>query len=308
MDAAANVGIRAFRQVLQDELAGICREHGWDYDNLTLRGCALQHWIASLFCQADPGIDADPDTAVLSSKDLGADVVLEDPTRQHIRIIQCKASSLKKESKLPPIDEKELNDFFNRHDHFMNRKWVREHGSEAAFVLLGDYKDKLQRGWTVEYFFVTTLNANERQQELVKAINHARQEAGSAVSCVLLDLAALKDFYNQALSVEQQIADRIRLTLPEDQYFIKFAPYKTLVAVIKGNALRALYGQHKERLFTYNIRDFLGKARAINKVMIGTAEDPKTSQSSSITIMVCPQSAPTSMSILMGSLRRRGCR
>ena len=34
---------------------------------------------------------------------------------------------------------KQLNDFFNRHDLFMDRAWIEKHGSKYAKELLSDY-------------------------------------------------------------------------------------------------------------------------------------------------------------------------
>ena len=47
--------------------------------------------------------------------------------------------------------------------------------------------------------------------------------------------------------------------------------YKSILCTIKGTTLRALWQQHKSRLFNYNIRGFLGE-NAINKKMKETLE------------------------------------
>jgi hypothetical protein len=47
------------------------------------------------------------------------------------------------------------------------------------------------------------------------------------------------------------------------------SPFKTLVAVVKGNSLRNLYKRHKQSLYAFNIRGFLGN-RGINQDLINT--------------------------------------
>src|SRR5206468_59327 len=63
----------------------------------------------------------------------------------------------------------------------------------------------------------------------------------------------------------------VRMTLPENKWIEKIGPYPTLVAIVKGNALRDLYKKHKEALFAQNIRGYLGN-RGLNGKIIETAE------------------------------------
>jgi hypothetical protein len=62
------------------------------------------------------------------------------------------------------------------------------------------------------------------------------------------------------------------MLLSKDKWIEKLEPYKTLITVVKGNTLRSLYLQHKESLFAWNIRGYLG-SRGINSNIIDTAEN-----------------------------------
>ena len=62
----------------------------------------------------------------------------------------------------------------------------------------------------------------------------------------------------------------VRIRLPEGKWIDKEDPYPTVIAVVKGNALRDLYKKHKEALFAWNIRGYLG-GRGINAKIIETA-------------------------------------
>jgi hypothetical protein len=267
--------IQAFLQDLQERLRTICNEKGWNFADLKHRGYALQFWTAQFFCDIDPGIETDPDLAVSLSKDGGCDVFLEDPTRQHFRIIQCKASNLGKEKKTDPVESNEVNDFFNRHTLYMNRRWLREHTSENAYALLGDYADKINRGWTVELIFLTTAPASDSVFQIAEHLTEQYQKNEQPVSCKLLDRKELHQFYLHARSQDHKIPEEVEFDLPEGRYIIEENefPFPVLIALIKGNTLRDLYSKYREGLFTHNIRDFLGKARAINRSMITTAED-----------------------------------
>ena len=52
-------------------------------------------------------------------------------------------------------------------------------------------------------------------------------------------------------------------------YLEKEEPYRTIIAIVKGNTLANFYRKERERLFAYNIRSFLGKR--VNKPVVETA-------------------------------------
>ena len=69
---------------------------------------------------------------------------------------------------MPSVDETEVNDFFHRHEHFQNTKWVKDHGTIDATEFLGDYKEKLETGYSVDYYFISTGNASQRVKDLAE--------------------------------------------------------------------------------------------------------------------------------------------
>jgi len=266
-----NLSTKEFKKIIRDETKETALQNGWDINKVNERGFSFQLWIANLFCGYDQGIDTDPEVSMLYSKDLGADIILEDSVRQHLYIIQCKYLGLSK-SKTAHISESQLNDFFNRHDLFMDRAWIEKHGSKYAKELLSDYCDKFNNGYTIDYYFVSTGIASERILDLAEKIK-SKYFKNERLDFILLDFHKLKDYYCRSLSVEESIPSEISIDLQNNKYFeIKSAKYPTIVTVIKGNSLRNLYNKYKESLFAWNIRGYLGD-RGINSKIKETAKE-----------------------------------
>ena len=265
----AKLGTQDFKKVLTEGLKKICTDKRYDFNVDAQRGFAFQQWCAETYLNYDQEMDTAVEDALLGSNDLGADLIFEDTTRKFLMIGQCKYVSL---SSPRDVKESEVNDFFSRHDLYMNREWVRTHGSARAVELLLDYSERISDGWRVAYCFFTTGPASERIHQLVESINANYLGKSDLIDCALYDLPALKDFYVRSLSLEESIPDEVTLQLPRGRWIIKDAPHKTLVSIVKGNALRDLYQRHKEALFAFNIRGYLGD-RGINSDIRNTAED-----------------------------------
>ena len=263
------LSVNEFKEILKQEIEGCAKSMSWDMQNTSGRGYAFQLWTAMLFCSRDRGFDTDPEDSLLQSNDLGADIVLEDTNQKHILIAQCKYASL---SKPPTLDEGEANDFFNRHEHFQNKKWVREHGSEDANEFLGDYQEKIENGYSIDYYFVSTAQASPRTKAMAENCEKRYKKNNLLIKCHLIDFPALKELYVVTHSLDETIPESVEIDLPENKWFRKKDPFDTVIATIKGNSLRGLYNIHKESLFAYNIRGYLG-SRGINTKIIATAED-----------------------------------
>lgn len=261
------ISVNEFKKLLKQEVEECANAMDWDMNNPSGRGYAFQLWTATLFCMQDHGFDTSADESLLKSKDLGADIVLEDTNQKHLLIAQCKYAGLKKTSHL---GEGEVNDFFNRHEHFCNKNWVDEYGSEDASELLGDYQDKIENGYSVEYYFVSTGIATERVKRVAETCEKNYKEKNLNVKCHLWDFNALKEQYVITHSLEEAIPAAVDIDLPKNQWFKKEDPHETVVATIKGNSLVNLYKHHKESLFAWNIRGYLGN-RGINTKIIETA-------------------------------------
>ena len=266
MASQFKVGVREFQKILKEDLSEECANKGWDYNNESRRGLAFQYWLAKLIRNYEQGYEPEPEDAVLRSRDLKADVVMEDPERQHLLICQCKHTRRDKNAL-----EEEVSDFFAKHQHYSNRDWVESHGSKHAADLLAEYGEKLNAGYAATYRFYTTGRVSARIRELAGKQNDVYAESGEPINCELYDFSDLKDYYSRARASAVPTPEEVAIDLPQGRYIMKDKPYPTVVAVIKGNAVRNLYRQWKDSLFAWNIRGYLGN-KGINSDISRTAK------------------------------------
>jgi len=257
--SATHLSVREFERILSEGVKATAEENGWSFTKPSERGLAFQRWIADLITSAEEAFDTDPEDSLLTTKDLGADVVLEDASNRRLAIIQCKHVGKKSH-----IRDEDVSAFFARHDLFMDRNWVRTWGSSAVDDALGDYADRVRDNWSIEYRFVSNGSASEKLHHIAEKATAQYERQRLNISCQLLDFSALKAYYINSLSLDAPIPDEVAMDLPEGRFFEKQTPYQTIIAVISGNELRNLYSQYKNSLFAYNIRDYLG-SKGINK-------------------------------------------
>lgn len=260
------LSVDSFKSRLEEDVREICRERGWSYDREQQRGIAFQIWFGRLLAQHE-GVEWNGEDGVFSTNDLKIDVAIEDVDQKALYLIQSKFVSLRQN---PPLNEAEVNDFFQRHNLLREHKWVHDHGSEELLDYVGDYSERLGEGWSVHFYFVSTGKASDRQRELVSELEAAVIREDPGLSFQLIDFPALKEYFVEAQTLEQQIPDLVEIDLPRDGFIFYEKPRPTIVAVVKANALVGLYRKERERLFAYNIRSFLGR-KGINKDIYSTA-------------------------------------
>jgi hypothetical protein len=260
------ISVREFEAIMREGMQEVCAVEGWDISKAHHRGYAFALWFAAIAAEAET-FDTDPRDAMLYSRDLKADLIFEDTDARQVRICQCKWIGQRGR-----LEESDVNDFFNRHQHFADAAWVTEHGGVEAKRLLGDYAEKIADGWSANYQFVTNGTASDRIHDLVNRVNQEYSKRGVPVACELLDFSGLKTYYYTARTIELSIPEEVGIDLPTGRFFEKTEPRPTIVAVVKGNTLRNLYAQHKQSLYAWNIRGYLGN-RGINSEISHTAAE-----------------------------------
>ncbi len=269
--SSAKLSTDAFRAKVNDQVRHICAERGWSFDNNAHRGSAFQFWVADLFCRRE-GLETAPEEAVFLNQDCGIDVILEDQNQKRYCLIQAKFLKFSAN-----VDESDVSHLCDRHGLFRNRDWVRKHTREdAQFETLGSYEDLLKSGYSMHYYFVATGVASDRVREVAASRQAEVNREDPAISFEVMDFTSLKEFYIEAETLEQSIPEHVEFQLPQDSFTVKDRPHKTLLAVVKGNALVNLYKKERERLFSYNIRSYLGR-KGLNKDIILTAENEPSS-------------------------------
>lgn len=269
--------VKEFQSYLKDEVTKVCAEQKLNFDKEKERSRAFNIWIAELYKENNRYIDTDPEDSLLGeSDDLNIDIYLEDNDDKVIYLIQGEWTGISKKAKSANVDESKVTNFFNNHDNLMDTSWVRKYGNRAAKSYLLDYKNFIRdETYRFKYIYISTGSASARVKDTVKKIENRYDKQDIPIECILYDFTGLKDLVSQAKSLEAKIPDEVRFFVPKDQMFIKKEPKLTVVTSIKANAVEDLLRQHKDSLFAYNIRTYLGE-KGINKEIVATAhEEPE---------------------------------
>ena len=270
---AQGYSVKEFQSYLKEQVEKICSDENLTYDNEKQRSRAFNLWIARLYKENNRYIDTDPEDALLGERsDLKIDLFLEDTNDNVIYLIQSEFTGTSKKSKSANVEEAKVSEFFNNHDNLMDRAWVRKYGNKRAVSYLSDYKKLIEDDFRFKYIFISTASASDRVKEAVQKANRKYEKKNINIECMLYDFSDFKDLVSQAESVEAKIPDFVEFYVPKDQMFIKENPKLTVVTALKANAIEDLLRQHKDSLFAYNIRTYLGE-KGINKDIVATAEE-----------------------------------
>ncbi len=259
-----------FRKQLRGELTKICEDLGKNFDNNQHRGYAFEIWSADLLLKLSE-IEGDGADYVYTSNDLKIDIAFEDEETKTLCLAQTKCESIPSN---PPIEEDHVVSFFKRHQILIEQSaWVREHSSDQLHDVVCDYSKRVEEGWNITLYFVSTGSASPRLRQLVASLDQTVKQKCPNVNLVLLDFYDLKERYISSKSIDARISEYVDIQFPKEYFILKETPHRTILSVIKGNALVNLYKKEKESLFAHNVRSFLGKR--INKDVVETAiNDP----------------------------------
>lgn len=259
------MSVDTFRQTLKQEIEARCKELGKSYDKEPDRGYAFELWVADLLIR-NYEVDIEPETCTYRSKDLLIDLAFDDEEAKALVLGQCKFVSPSN----PDISESDVVSFFDRHEVLSkNTSWVRDHASDELHDLISDYPERLEKEWNISFYFITTGKVSERIKNLVAEKQKKINSRYPTVALNCWDFYNLKEEYIRSKSIEASISEAVELQFGRGRYLFKDSPYRTLLAIVKGTQLTALYKKERERLFAYNIRSVLGKR--VNKTIIDTA-------------------------------------
>ena len=267
-------GVNEFQNTLIDSVRIICKEQQLNFDGDKDRGEAFSIWCIQLLKDINNLEDDSDDILMGGSSDLKIDFVLQDETEKIIYLVQTKFASMgKRAKKRGDVDIDDLEIFCKRHEKLQDSEWVRKYGNKTISSKLLDYKELVEDGFKFNFFYITTANATDRAEEIVKEQMKNYEELKEEVNIELIDFTKLKELYANSLSSEQSIPDVVSFDIPKDKFIIKNEPRKTLLAIVKGSSIINLYKQHKKGIFTWNIRGHLGGDKGINKNIKKTAEE-----------------------------------
>jgi hypothetical protein len=202
-----------FRRQLRVELTKVCDDLGKKYDNNQHRGYAFQIWTADLLLQLNE-IEGDGRDYVYASNDLKIDVAFEDEETKTLCLAQTKCESIPAN---PPIEEDEVVSFFGRHE-ILNEQadWVRAHSSDQLHDIVCDYSKRLEEGWNINLYFVSTGSASDRLRGLAITLDQSIKKKYPNVNLLLYDFYDLKERYVTAKSIDATISESIDITFPKE--------------------------------------------------------------------------------------------
>lgn len=262
-----------FPTVLRDQAKFYATKYGYKDSDLE-RG--FEGYLAHLFAQeagfeevldGQPTGTVDLGHAILRRHDLGVDIALIDDTSQNIMIVQSKWLSSSTKPSFEDIDS-----FFSIHDRLMNDEFISR-GGDAVQELLADYDDKVRDGYSVKLRFVTNrATSDPRIEASIKSAQNSYDDRGESITCEFIDQGELKEIVKQVETAGRGVLSEIEISFQSDQTVEVNSPYHTLIGRISANELRNLYRQHRQQLFTFNIRLPMSSQRSINKAIRETAE------------------------------------
>jgi hypothetical protein len=263
---SVSMSVDAFRQTLKQEVETICKDIGKSYDREADRGYAFELWIADLLIKTYD-LEIDSHICTFKSNDLKIDIAFDDEESKALVLAQTKFVSL---GSNPPVLEDEIVTFFDRHEIFLKQAdWVREHSSDELHDLISDYPERIKQEWNIDFYFVSTGKASERIKQLVAAKQQEIKRIYPNANLYLWDFYNINEEYIRSKSIEASISEAVDIHFAADKFLIKESSHRTILSIVRGTTLSALYKKERERLFAYNIRSFLGKR--INRPIIDTA-------------------------------------
>jgi len=266
------LSVNDFKNKLREEVEKICKNQNKNFDNEKSRGEAFSYWVSEFYKRNNRYIDTEPDESLLGgSSDLLCDIYLEDETNKKIWLIQTEYTGIGKKSSNQHIKEDKVINFFQNHSNLKNRDWIKKNGNKIVKEKLLDYGNYLKDNFEIKFVFISTGLASDRIKDQKDKYNKQYQKEGLEVSCELYDFSGLKELYIESLSIEQTIPELVEFEVPEDKLFVKEKPKYSIITCVKVNTIKNLYKKYQDRLFSYNIRTYLGE-KGINRQILETAE------------------------------------
>ena len=184
-------------------------------------------------------------------------------------LIQTKYRGTKKH-----LARDDISGFIKIHSRIKDSNFVENHGNEWVKEFLSSFKDSSQ----VHYFLLTNVDLTETllDQFKIELKEEMPKIASDNVTWELKSFTEMKEDYSKVSVYDDPIPEQIEVPLESivNHFFNKDTlayldltnildsslPYETILCTIKGTVLKDIYlnKRHRERLFSYNIRGFLG--------------------------------------------------
>jgi hypothetical protein len=261
--------IEEFKRELRSGLENICSRKKWNFENSKQRGMAFEDWCFNLFCERYPAAENSPDECIIRGDDAGVDIFFESKETEEIYILQCKHPKI---AASDPIPEEEVKSFFSNYkllsdkQYLANRKTTNPKIEELAQEF--DYWTK--QGFLIHFIYISSGTAGPKIDALVEKFTRDNQT--SNVEFAVWDIAELKDEFISIKSIEEKYPEEWVVTLAQDHFMIPDGELENISFVVTGSVLQQLARTHKDSLFNWNIRRFLGRKGEVNAGLRETLE------------------------------------
>jgi hypothetical protein len=253
--------IEEFKQSLRSSLQEACAHNNWNFDNAKQRGMAFEDWCFRLLSDRYPAADNEAEQCIVRGDDAGMDIFFESKETEEIYILQCKHPKI---AASDPIPEHEIKSFFSNYELLRDNKYFkqRETKNPKILELAAEFEYWIKQGYLIHFIFVSTGVADQKVAALVEKFNGAKHKAN--VKFDVWDISGLRDEYVSVQSIEEKYPDNVVLTLASGHFMQPDGSLSNLTFAIRGTALKELALEHKDSLFNWNIRRFLGRKGEVN--------------------------------------------
>jgi len=264
-----------FKAQLRQEVNQICLDNRRNFEEPKHRGMAFEDWCFQLLAQKYPTHENDKDESIIRSNDGGIDIFFESGETKELYILQCK---FHRTSNINDIDENELKQFFSNFELYKNPDYVKSRDSKNSILqnLSHHIKYCIQNGYTINFVFVSTDKITQKTDALKEQYLQQYRNSGININFLVWGIAELKSEWEEISKQEEEYPERVMTSIGSNHYLKPEGKVDNLTFAIRGTELQRIAKQHRESLFNWNIRRYLGKKGDVNQGIIKTiSEEPE---------------------------------
>ncbi len=263
--------ISTFKSMLRSDIEQICETNAWDKNNAKQRGMAFENWCFNLLKERLPHADYEAEESILRTDDFEIDICLPSPETEEVFILQCKHYKL---AQNPPIKDDDIKSFFATFDLLTDKKLLKNRGTKNSKLIeiANGVLDWQKESYQIHMVFASTGKSTDSSRAVTTSFNKKYNN----VSFEVWDIDGICDQYTSNSQMEERYPDEVSIVLKEGSFLYQDQPLKNLTFTVPGTTLQQLYRNHRDSLFNWNIRTFLGKKGLVNKGMADTiANEPE---------------------------------
>lgn len=265
--------IEEFKSELRTELNRICAERHWKYDNPKQRGMAFEDWCFRLLSERYPAAENDPSQCIIRGDDAEIDIFFESKETEEIYILQCKHPKI---AASDPIPETDVKSFFSNFRLLEDRSYLQRRRTTNPKLeeLAAEFEFWQKQGYLIHFIFASSGEGTDKTDALAQKYNKDFQNR--SVKFAVWDVSCLRDEFESVKSIDEKYPDQVSITLADGHFLRPDGEFENLTFVVKGSTLKQIALEHKDSLFNWNIRRFLGKKGEVNAGLTETlAREPQ---------------------------------